>query len=79
MIAQVDEDGNGKIDFEEFSKMMLTRMADIERQEKTIQKVFKVIVNVLNFLFYYRGNSIFLIFRFGILSSNENLNIKRYK
>ena len=32
----------GQIDYHEFSKMMIARIAEEEKQEKTLQKVFKV-------------------------------------
>ena len=41
MIADLDEDGNGAIDFEEFLDMMTARMSDKDSKED-IKKVFKL-------------------------------------
>ena len=41
MISDLDEDGNGTIDFEEFLDMMTARMSDKDSRED-IRKVFKL-------------------------------------
>jgi Ca2+-binding EF-hand superfamily protein len=41
MISDLDEDGNGSIDFEEFLDMMTARMSDKDSKED-ISKVFKL-------------------------------------
>ena len=41
MISDLDEDGNGSIDFEEFLDMMTARMSDKDSKDD-IQKVFKL-------------------------------------
>ena len=41
MISDLDEDGSGTIDFEEFLDMMTARMSDKDSRED-IQKVFKL-------------------------------------
>jgi len=41
MISDLDEDGNGSIDFEEFLDMMTARMSDKDSKED-IRKVFKL-------------------------------------
>ena len=42
MIADIDKDGNGSIDFEEFLDMMTAKMSDKDTRED-IQKVFNFI------------------------------------
>ena len=44
MIAQVDDNGDGCIDFQEFRKMMILRFEQEEKQkaERKLRKVFKV-------------------------------------
>ena len=41
MISDLDEDGSGAIDFDEFLDMMTARMSDKDSRED-IQKVFKL-------------------------------------
>ena len=41
MISDLDEDGSGAIDFEEFLDMMTARMSDKDSRDD-IQKVFKL-------------------------------------
>ena len=41
MISDLDEDGSGAIDFEEFLDMMTARMSDKDSRED-IEKVFKL-------------------------------------
>ncbi len=41
MISDLDEDGSGTIDFEEFLDMMTARMSDKDSRDD-IQKVFKL-------------------------------------
>ena len=41
MISDLDEDGSGTIDFDEFLDMMTARMSDKDSRED-IQKVFKL-------------------------------------
>lgn len=41
MIADIDKDGNGSIDFEEFLDMMTAKMSDKDTRED-IQKVFNL-------------------------------------
>jgi len=41
MISDLDEDGNGSIDFEEFLDMMTARMSDKDSKDD-ISKVFKL-------------------------------------
>ena len=36
-------DGNGTIEFEEFSKMMLTKFEDMEKQERKLRNAFEVL------------------------------------
>ncbi|XP_033730289.1 calmodulin-like, partial [Pecten maximus] len=42
IIAEVDKDNDGEIDFEEFVSMMSKKWRDLEKEEEEIKKAFKV-------------------------------------
>ncbi|OWF34955.1 neo-calmodulin-like [Mizuhopecten yessoensis] len=42
IIAEVDKDNDGEIDFEEFVSMMSKKWRDLEKEEDEIKKAFKV-------------------------------------
>lgn len=57
MIAEVDKDGSGTIDFDEFVHMMTDKMGERDAREE-LNKAFKIIdkdnnVSVLSFFFFF--------------------------
>lgn len=41
MIEQVDEDGDGRIDWQEFSKMMGSQFDELDKQEQKLRRAFE--------------------------------------
>ena len=68
MIREVDIDGNGEIDFDEFLTMMAKKLKETDLEED-IREAFRVFDNkntgYVTYLFWYLSYKIFAIFLLG--------------